>query len=83
MGSQVLELLLSLEPPVSFLGLGSPFLGLAPFLGLGVQALPAGQSCLLRQSPHLGPTGRQVSWPNPTSNQLISAHLGRWGQLGQ
>lgn len=32
-------------------------------------------------SPHFLPTGAQMVWPKPTSNQLISCHLSRGSQL--
>ena len=35
----------------------------------------ANGTCLLRHSPHLGPMGRQICWPKPTSNMFTSLHL--------
>ena len=40
--------------------------------------MPVGQSSLFKQFSQSGPTGTQICWPNPTSNQLISVHLD-WG----
>ena len=46
--------------------------------GLAMLSMPVGQSSLFKQFSQSGPTGTQICWPNPTSNQLISVHLD-WG----
>ncbi len=41
----------------------------------GFHCNPTGQSSLFKHSPHLGPIGKQICCPNPTSIPLTSFHL--------
>merc|ERR1711973_16868 len=45
------------------------------FLGLPLKA--DGQILLFKQAAQFGPTGLQISCPNPTNNQLMSFHSSR------